>query len=252
MSRSTPNILLLGLALCVSAYSAAAQGNQCVPGCKNGGVCEAVDGLADEFFCRCPPGFMGADCTAVYEECEKGLVCYNGGKCTDGDSPGTQTCACPAKWTGATCKVPQEACSNKTSGGLFCMNGGTCQLDADANEFYCKCPPNVRGRHCQFGVKECKDGMYCMNDGSCSADGNSCVCATGFFGLHCQNNERDPNADRIARPGQLNAGAIAGIVIGSVCFAVLLAGIGFLIHRERRGRPVFKQWENQVTGVTHI
>eukprot|EP00878_Enallax_costatus_P029600 GHUV01032126.1.p1 GENE.GHUV01032126.1~~GHUV01032126.1.p1 ORF type:complete len:125 (-),score=21.31 GHUV01032126.1:13-387(-) len=68
-------------------------------------------------------------------------------------------CCTAAKWTGATCKVPQEACSNKTSGGLFCMNGGTCQLDADANEFYCKCPPNVRGRHCQFGVKECKDGM---------------------------------------------------------------------------------------------
>jgi hypothetical protein len=42
------------------------------------------------------------------------------------------------------------------------MNGGTCMLDTAANEYYCKCPPNVRGRHCQFGVKECKDGMYCM------------------------------------------------------------------------------------------
>lgn len=42
------------------------------------------------------------------------------------------------------------------------MNGGTCMLDTAVNEHYCKCPPNVRGRHCQFGVKECKDGMYCM------------------------------------------------------------------------------------------
>jgi hypothetical protein len=42
------------------------------------------------------------------------------------------------------------------------MNGGSCNLDTAANEYYCKCPPNVRGRHCQFGVKECKDGMYCM------------------------------------------------------------------------------------------
>jgi hypothetical protein len=42
------------------------------------------------------------------------------------------------------------------------MNGGNCMLDTAANEYYCKCPPNVRGRHCQFGVKECKDGMYCM------------------------------------------------------------------------------------------
>jgi len=32
--------------------------------------------------------------------------------------------------------------------------------------------------------------MYCMNDGTCSADGLSCQCPSGFFGLHCQNSER--------------------------------------------------------------
>lgn len=57
-----------------------------------------VEGLTDEYFCRCPQGFMGADCTAVYEECQKGLVCYNGGKCTTGDTPGSETCACPGKF----------------------------------------------------------------------------------------------------------------------------------------------------------
>lgn len=55
---------------------------------------------------------------------------------------------------------------------------------------------------------------YCMNDGSCSDDGNSCVCTSGFFGLHCQNNERDPNAARIARGNHLPPAAVAGIVIG--------------------------------------
>ncbi|KAF8071155.1 RH17 [Scenedesmus sp. PABB004] len=216
----------------------------------NGGVCTAIEGLADEFFCKCPAGFMGADCTAVYQECQKGLVCYNGGQCTAGDQPGSETCACPAKWTGATCKVPVETCSNKTD-SLACMNGGACMLDTESNEHYCKCPPNVRGRHCQFGVKECKDGMYCMNDGSCSNDGMSCVCPSGFFGLHCQNNKRDPNADRIAT-GKLPGWAIALIVIGAVLTVAGAATIGFLVHRERKGSPYFKQWQNDVGGVSHI
>lgn len=74
----------------------------------------------------------------------------------------SHVCCPAAKWTGATCKVPVDTCTNSSSGGLACMNGGSCMLDTDSNEYYCKCPPNVRGRHCQFGVKECKDGMYCM------------------------------------------------------------------------------------------
>lgn len=53
-----------------------------------------------------------------------------------------------------------------------------------------------------------------MNDGSCSEDGMTCVCPSGFFGLHCQNNERDPNADKIARGNVLPPWAIAVLVIG--------------------------------------
>ncbi|WIA12011.1 hypothetical protein OEZ85_012092 [Tetradesmus obliquus] len=248
-------VAILALALCVS-IAAAQQGDQavaagnCVPGCKNRGVCTAIEGLADEFFCKCPPGYMGADCTAMYQECTKGLVCYNGGKCTAGDSPDTETCACPAKWTGATCKVPVETCTNKTANPLSCMNGGTCMLDTAVNEHYCKCPPNVRGRHCQFGVKECKDGMYCMNDGSCTSDGLSCSCPSGFFGLHCQNNMRDPNADRIAKP--VPKWAIALAVVGSVLLVAGAGFIGFLIHREKKGSPYFRQWQNDVQGVSHI
>lgn len=49
----------------------------------------------DEAYCKCTAGFMGPDCTAAYMECDKGLVCYNGGQCTAGDSPDTQTCGCP-------------------------------------------------------------------------------------------------------------------------------------------------------------
>lgn len=87
----------------------------------------------------CAAAASTTDCTAVYKECPKGLVCYNGGQCTEGESPGEQACACPTKWTGATCKVPVEMCSNGTSrSDLHCMNGGSCAYDADAREYFCK------------------------------------------------------------------------------------------------------------------
>jgi hypothetical protein len=54
----------------------------------------------DEAYCKCTAGFMGPDCTAAYMECDKGLVCYNGGQCTNGDSPDTQTCGCPREYGG--------------------------------------------------------------------------------------------------------------------------------------------------------
>jgi hypothetical protein len=29
-----------------------------------------------------------------------------------------------------------------------------------------------------------------MNNGQCKDEGNTCQCPAGFFGIHCQNNER--------------------------------------------------------------
>jgi hypothetical protein len=84
--------------------------------------------------------------------------------------------------------------------------------------------------------------MYCMNDGLCSADGLSCICPSSFFGIHCQNNRRDPNAGKIPT-GTLPPWAIALIVIASVLAVAGAVLAGVLIYRERRGTPVFKQWQ---------
>jgi len=238
MASRAALLCILAVLLCTPLVLA--EGPKCVPDCKNGGACTQIDGT-DEAYCKCQKGFMGATCEAQYQECEKALVCYNGGKCVTGSNPNSQECACTPDWTGATCKVPVVRCGNNTD--VHCMNGGTCMFDPKGKEWYCKCAPNVRGRHCQFGVRECKDGMYCMNDGVCSADGTTCECPASFFGLHCQNNRRDPNADRIAQGSYLPGWAIALIVIACVLAVAGAVLAGILIHRERKGTPVFKQWQ---------
>eukprot|EP00775_Hariotina_reticulata_P007742 gene7742-7941_t len=102
----------------------------------------------------------------------------------------------------------------------------------------------------EFGVRECKDGMYCMNDGVCSPDGLSCQCPSSFFGFHCQNNERDPNAGKIARGSYIPPWAIALIAIGAVLTVAGAAVAGFLIYRERKGRPYFnKQWQSDMSSA---
>ncbi|KIZ02883.1 putative Neurogenic locus notch [Monoraphidium neglectum] len=192
----------------------------------------AVSGQAAAAKCDPPCTRNGA--------CVDSLVCYNAGKCVqDPSKPDQETCACAKGWTGSTCKVPQVICGNST---LSCMNGGQCLLDEAVNEYFCKCPPNLRGRQCQFGVNECKEGMFCMNNGRCQDEGNTCQCPSGFFGIHCQNNERDPFADLIPRK-TLPTYAIALIVVAALIAVAAIGMIAFLVVRERRGRPYFKSWQ---------
>lgn len=235
-------VLALGLALCVVQAQGAAP--NCSPKCSVNGACsQSEDGIT---FCKCKPGFWGETCTAKYTECKKGLVCYNGGNCVpDPTKPDQEMCACAKNWAGATCKVPHVTCGNST---LACMNGGECVLDETVSEWFCLCPPNLRGRQCQLGVQECKDGMFCMNNGVCDAAGTGCECPGTFFGIHCQNNERDPFAAKIPRK-------IPGWAVGLVVLACLIAVLGiaiiaFLVVRERRGRPVFKSYVDGAQGLS--
>lgn len=239
-------VVLLGLALFAVAVSGQDDVGTCDPPCKNGGACTKSENL---FFCKCKAGFWGETCTAKYEECQKGLVCYNGGACVaDPKKPDQETCSCPINWTGATCKVPRKICGNTTANALTCMNGGECALDEATSEYYCACPANLRGRQCQLGVQECKEGMFCMNNGQCSDDGLKCDCPSGFFGLHCQNDERDAFVDMIPRK-KIPNWAIALIVIASLIAVGCIGLIAFLFVRERRGRPVFKSWQDGAAGL---
>ncbi|KAI8465125.1 MAG: hypothetical protein J3K34DRAFT_438005 [Monoraphidium minutum] len=235
------SIILLAVALLGVASAAP----MCNPKCSINGVCTQSEGNIQ--FCKCNPGYWGETCTAMYKECKKGLVCYNGGMCVpDSSKPDQEQCACQKGWTGATCKVPHTTCGNST---LTCMNGGECILDDTINQWFCQCPPNLRGRQCQLGVTECQQGMFCMNNGACALDGVSCACPAGFFGIHCQNEERDAFADMIPRK-KLPPYAVALIVIASLVAVAAIGLIAFLVVRERRGRPYFKGWQESAgTGL---
>ena len=62
--------------------------------CRNGATCHGSGR------CRCPPGFLGADCSIA--RCEV-LDCQNGGSCVNG------SCVCPAGIIGANCDI--DLCS---------------------------------------------------------------------------------------------------------------------------------------------
>jgi hypothetical protein len=122
-------------------------------------------------------------------------------------------------------------------------------LDETINDWFCACPPNLRGRQCQLGVMECKQGMFCMNNGRCSDDGLKCECPAGFFGLHCQNDERDAFADLIPRK-KVPDWAAGLIALGALISVLAFAIIGLIFYRERRGRPVFSEWKPSAAATT--
>ena len=86
------------------------------------------------------------------------------------------------------------------------------------------------------------------NNGACSEDGLKCVCPPGFFGLHCQNDDRDAFADFIPRK-YVPDWAIALIVFASLLAVAAVALLAFFVARERRGRPYFKSWQQGAAGV---
>lgn len=100
--------------------------------------------------------------------------------------------------------------------GGFCLNGGACRdgLPADTLE-PCDCPPDLQGPHCEFEkgvVPDCSRHL-CYNDGQCvaglkhwneqvaSTDAMMfCVCAEGYYGEHCEYEEK-PCGDDHCRNG---------------------------------------------------
>lgn len=98
--------------------------------CANGSTCTTV---ANQFSCKCLPGFTGQKCETDINECDVPGQCQHGGTCLN--LPGSYQCQCPKDFTGQHCDSPYVPCAPSP-----CVNGGTCRQTGDFT-FECNCLP---------------------------------------------------------------------------------------------------------------
>jgi hypothetical protein len=209
----------------------------CTLDCTNGGVCgldrrrhhrrgldEQEPEEEGQFFCTCPPGFVGALCEEDDEAEWCTLTCFNGGVCQLLDTPdddqlldtpdddndndnnqGGMACECPDGFSGRECQsfVQDDVCV------LECANGGACMHDHDGRIIleedddgqsgeFCVCPVGFVGER-----KPCSNGGICrlvdcrlveiavdcdddVADDQVIIDQEICECPVGFSGTFCQ------------------------------------------------------------------
>ncbi len=169
--------------------------------CKNGSLCKAGDGSevdqrhehlglissitsdvdGSSYYCECPPGYIGHDCSVEVKECtshREDLVhsCYFGSECIVAENEYgllDKFCDCSrahtedgkfvaglmCQYTSSTMCVDYEKDSVSTT-DAYCTNGGTCQSIVGPDEDFpgCFCENGTwDGKHCEFEEGVLKD-----------------------------------------------------------------------------------------------
>uniref|UniRef100_A0A8C6SK78 Neural EGFL like 1 n=1 Tax=Neogobius melanostomus TaxID=47308 RepID=A0A8C6SK78_9GOBI len=130
--------------------------------------------------CECRPGYASPrgdhtdcedidECSSQTHFCQINTVCVN--------EPGTHRCDCFPGFT----RVDQFSCTehDECSSALSCDENAVCTNTVRGH--VCTCRPGYEGNGSVCRAV-CEDG--CRNGGTCAAP-NSCLCATGFTGPHC-------------------------------------------------------------------
>ena len=115
---------------------------RCVFWCGGHGQCFKYinQNVTSAFYCRCDPGWSGANCTVEHHTCSR---CAKASLCV-----GPHMCVCPLGVDGPRCYVPLHTCAVPQNN---CQNGGTClPMDRGSldNPFICLCPPGFSGLAC--------------------------------------------------------------------------------------------------------
>ena len=167
------------------------------------------------YYCSCPDGFSGLDCSRPYLECDAftstigmNARCYHGGVCLlEGQIEDTEYaafCECSGakyngqRYAGKYCEVAvedNEYCPDHE--GLFCLNGGTCPTGGARAPRLCTCRDGYFGEHCEYVTSKGPDcTLECFNEGVCrvgranapwgNQDDFYCECPKGYGGIQCE------------------------------------------------------------------
>ena len=142
--------------------------------CLNGGSCYKSG-------CCCPPGFIGARCEKVVNQCYSS-PCLNGATCLS-NSNGF-TCQCLNGYSGMFCQSLTDPCKD---GNLQCSAAGLCIPFEDSAGFNCSCFDGYTGKFCETHTDYCVSDP-CVNNSTCVAlfKRYYCSCPLGFTGNNCE------------------------------------------------------------------
>lgn len=127
--------------------------------CLNGGVCESVNALNQQYNCLCRPGYGGMNCESILDVCLT-KPCLNNGECHR-------------------------------------LAGYTSTINNRKAQFKCNCPVNWTGERCETNLNECSmQPNPCGQHGQCVdvIDGYQCRCNKGFTGLKCDQSKANEHA----------------------------------------------------------
>ncbi|XP_016066642.1 PREDICTED: scavenger receptor class F member 1 [Miniopterus natalensis] len=180
-----------------------------IPICEGPDACREDEVCVKPGFCRCKPGFFGAQCNSRCPDqywgpdCRESCACHPHGQC----EPDTGLCHCQADRWGRRCEFecacsPHGRCDPKT-GACHCKPGWwsakcdhRCQCNSVAKRCEqatgkCLCEEGWWGHRCSFhcnchgsptSLPRCG---HCKNK-PCSADTGSCEsCEPGWNGTQC-------------------------------------------------------------------
>ncbi|KAK7111927.1 uncharacterized protein [Littorina saxatilis] len=150
--------------------------------CQSGGECYS---LQDEYFCDCVGGSSGTNCEESRKVCSILNPCTPTITCQDAD--GTAKCPCPTSYTGSSCNLIEDSCSNSP-----CQNGGTCMLNNLGHT--CHCAEGFSGTNCTTVSSAC-DSVTCPSGITCVEVLKEAVCLCGAqqlkSGDSCKNASND-------------------------------------------------------------
>jgi len=169
--------------------------------CRNGSICKAGEGNevnqkhkhlnlqssitsdvdGSKYFCECPTGFIGHDCSVEVKECashREDLVhsCYFGSECIEADNEfglldkfcdcsraykedGTFVAGLMCQYISSTICIDDDEDVTSTT-DAYCTNGGTCRRIVGSDEDFpgCQCEKGKwDGTHCEFADGVLKD-----------------------------------------------------------------------------------------------
>ncbi|KAB5567583.1 hypothetical protein PHYPO_G00234400 [Pangasianodon hypophthalmus] len=154
---------------CELLYDACAHVN-----CHN---CISTLGI-DNYFCPCPEGFGGPECTHNLDKCKSNPCTGIKNRCVD--AVNGYSCHCPSGYSGEDCQTHVMDCSDNP-----CFNNATCIQVSHGYE--CKCGRGFQGNYCEHDIDECLS-QPCQNGAICldGIDVYHCFCVPGFQGYNCE------------------------------------------------------------------
>ncbi|KAH9488616.1 hypothetical protein Btru_061289 [Bulinus truncatus] len=170
-------------------------GENCASLCRcmtaNTADCNDVNGT-----CTCNPGWTGAICDKLVDQCSNTSFCTNVNE-TCYNTTGTPTCDCVIGFTKPTPGAPCQAC-DATHYGQNCSNVCSCvvnnSIDCSDTNGTCTCKPGWNGTNCEVDINECvTNSSYCpgSNEKCHNLNGSAeCICQVGHYrptpGASCQ------------------------------------------------------------------